>query len=51
MSDKQADVEYFEKIANQETEMALVSTDKSVKTLHLNMAFKYASLKEEAGSL
>lgn len=48
--DNSQDARYYEKRAEQEISVASSSTDSSVKNLHLNMAARYAALREEAAS-
>ena len=42
------DAEYFALRAQQELDMAALANDSIVKTLHLNMAARYAALRERA---
>lgn len=44
------DDQYYLMRAQQELDMAALATDPIVKTLHLNMAAEYATLRERAGA-
>ncbi|MES3110131.1 hypothetical protein [Sphingomonas aurantiaca] len=44
------DDQYYLMRAQQELDMAALATDPIVKTLHLNMAAKYATLRERVNA-